>query len=69
MTKKDGATDRVQDRSMCAMPSSTQMAALAYGSTRATHPGFASWSKLHQGGESEGGRGGSGVSRLYLVGT
>jgi hypothetical protein len=43
---------------MCAMPSGTQMSTLTSGSTRATHPGTARWSKLQQGGESEGGRGG-----------
>jgi hypothetical protein len=56
---------------MCAMPSGTQMATLASGSTGATHPRSASWSKLQQGGESKRRQGlavvGGGVSRLYPV--
>lgn len=59
MTKKDGALQTVcRPPAMCAMPSGTQMATLACGSTRATTLAPASWSKLQQGGESEGDKGG-----------
>jgi hypothetical protein len=58
MTKKDGATERVQAISdVCHGLRHAHTHTLTCGSTHATHPGSASSSQRAQGGESESSRG------------